>query len=157
MWCHNAKKWVWSHSEHTKAMGCLLWVFGWEKNKQTRLRWYGTIFIKYSLTSSARRQSWHSAIDQHIVLYCIICWDITKDHSVYVPSQWEMALHCKAISHWLGAYTEWSLHHRKCPMETCCLWASFCYNPPDSHHNSIIYKIHHKYHPHANSKHVGVE
>ena len=32
-----------------------------------------------------------------------------RAHSVYVPSQWEMALHCNAISHWLGAYTEWSL------------------------------------------------
>ena len=33
----------------------------------------------------------------------------TRDHSVYVPSQWEMVLHCNTISHWLGAYTEWSL------------------------------------------------
>ena len=24
-------------------------------------------------------------------------------------SQWEMVLHCNAISHWLGAYTEWSV------------------------------------------------
>ena len=32
-----------------------------------------------------------------------------RDHSVNVPSQWEMALHCNAISHSLGAYTEWSL------------------------------------------------
>ena len=33
-----------------------------------------------------------------------------RDHSVYPPSQWEMALHCNTVSHWLGAYTEWSLH-----------------------------------------------
>ena len=33
----------------------------------------------------------------------------SRDHSVYAPSQWEMALHCNAISHWLGAYTRWSL------------------------------------------------
>ena len=31
------------------------------------------------------------------------------DHSVYVPSQWEMVLHCNAISHWLGTYTVWSV------------------------------------------------
>ena len=31
------------------------------------------------------------------------------DHSVYAASQWEMALHSNAISHWLDAYTEWSL------------------------------------------------
>ena len=33
------------------------------------------------------------------------CWD----HPVYVPSQWEMALHCNTISHWLDTYTGWSL------------------------------------------------
>ena len=31
------------------------------------------------------------------------------DHSVYVPSQWETALQCNGVSHWLGAYIEWSL------------------------------------------------
>ena len=30
-------------------------------------------------------------------------------HSVYAPSQWETALQWNAISHCLGAYTEWSL------------------------------------------------
>ena len=35
---------------------------------------------------------------------------LLRDPPVYVPSQWEMALQCNAISHWLGAYTEWSLH-----------------------------------------------
>ena len=34
---------------------------------------------------------------------------MVRDHSMYAPSQWEMALHCNAISHWLGAYSEWSL------------------------------------------------
>ena len=32
-----------------------------------------------------------------------------RDQFVYASSQWEMALHCNATSHWLGAYTEWSL------------------------------------------------
>ena len=45
--------------------------------------------------------------------YC--CWlqcfcFHTRDGSVYTPSQWEMALHCNAISHWLGAYTKLALH-----------------------------------------------
>ena len=30
-------------------------------------------------------------------------------HSAYATSQWEMALQCNAISHWLGAHTESSL------------------------------------------------
>ena len=29
--------------------------------------------------------------------------NILRDHSVYAPSQWEMALQCNTISHWLGA------------------------------------------------------
>ena len=32
-----------------------------------------------------------------------------RDLSVYAPSQWETALRCDAVSHWLGTYTEWSL------------------------------------------------
>ena len=35
---------------------------------------------------------------------------MNRDHSTYTPNQWEMALHCNAISHWLGAYTEGPLH-----------------------------------------------
>ena len=34
---------------------------------------------------------------------------ISRDHSVYATSQWETVLQCNAISHWLDAYTEWSL------------------------------------------------
>ena len=34
----------------------------------------------------------------------------SMDHYVYAPCQWETALHCNAVSHWLGADTEWSLH-----------------------------------------------
>ena len=30
---------------------------------------------------------------------------------VYVPSQWEKALHCNAFSDWLGTYIEWSLYY----------------------------------------------
>ena len=33
-----------------------------------------------------------------------------RDHSVYAPSQWETTLHCNVVSHWLSAYTKWSLH-----------------------------------------------
>ena len=36
-----------------------------------------------------------------------------RDHFVYAPSHWEMALQCNAISHWLGAYTEWSVNIMK--------------------------------------------
>ena len=29
-----------------------------------------------------------------------------RNHSVYEPSYWEIALHCNAVSHWLVAYTD---------------------------------------------------
>ena len=32
-----------------------------------------------------------------------------RDHFVYAPSQWEMALQSNVIFHWLGAYTKWPL------------------------------------------------
>ena len=32
-----------------------------------------------------------------------------RDHFVYPTSQWEMS-HCNVVSHWLGAYINWSLH-----------------------------------------------
>ena len=31
------------------------------------------------------------------------------DHFVYASSQWETTLQCNVVSHWLGAYTKWSL------------------------------------------------
>ena len=34
-----------------------------------------------------------------------------RDHFVYMPSQWEIMLHCNVVSHWPGAYLKWSLHH----------------------------------------------
>ena len=33
----------------------------------------------------------------------------TRDHLVFASSQWETTLQCDVVSHWLGAYTKWSL------------------------------------------------
>ena len=33
----------------------------------------------------------------------------TRDHFVNAPSQWEATLQCNVVSHWLGAFTKWSL------------------------------------------------
>ena len=32
-----------------------------------------------------------------------------RDHALYALSQWETTLQCNGVSHWLGAFTEWSL------------------------------------------------
>ena len=38
---------------------------------------------------------------------------LPRDHFVYASSQWETTLQCNVVSHWLGAFTKWSLnsHH----------------------------------------------
>ena len=35
--------------------------------------------------------------------------DVRRDHFVYTHSQWETTLQCNVVSHWLCAYTKWSL------------------------------------------------
>ena len=32
-----------------------------------------------------------------------------RDHFVYAANQWETTSHCNVVSHWLEAYTKWSL------------------------------------------------
>ena len=34
---------------------------------------------------------------------------VVRDHFLYAPSQWETIIQCKFISHWLEAFTKWSL------------------------------------------------
>ena len=43
-----------------------------------------------------------------------------RDHSVYVPSQWETTLQCNVVSHWLGEYTKWSLIYPKAKQTPLC-------------------------------------
>ena len=48
------------------------------------------------------------------------------DYSVHALSQWETALLCNVVSHWLGAYTIWSLrtllYHENGHCHDQCLW-----------------------------------
>ena len=39
----------------------------------------------------------------------------SRENFVYAPSQWETTLHCNVVSHWLGAYTKWSLQNATKP------------------------------------------
>ena len=41
---------------------------------------------------------------------CVIWVIIIRDHFAYAPSQREMALQCNVVSHWLDAFTKWSLN-----------------------------------------------
>ena len=42
----------------------------------------------------------------------------------YAPSHWDMMLHCNIISHWLGAYTNWSLS-----LSVIGAWSSYIDRP----------------------------
>ena len=49
-------------------------------------------------------------LTSNIISYYAIQWPVMgRDHFVYTPSQWE-TLQCNAVSHWLGAFTEWFLY-----------------------------------------------
>ena len=42
---------------------------------------------------------------------CCVCNITYTFICLYAPSQWETTLQCNVVSHWLGAYTKWSLYH----------------------------------------------
>ena len=48
--------------------------------------------------------------------------------SVYAHSQWETALQCNAVPHWLGAYTEESLHVRNSGAMYCIISVQWSWN-----------------------------
>ena len=59
-----------------------------------------------------------SVLAMEILQYCTkpsrwsyhrFLYNWSRDHFVYAPSQCETILHCNVVSHWLGAYTKWSL------------------------------------------------
>ena len=55
-----------------------------------------------------------------------------RDHFVYAPNQWETTLQCNVVSHWLGAFTRWSLN-----IQTICteVKGSFiCWIHPSTSH-----------------------
>ena len=42
--------------------------------------------------------------------FTTLFWHHSGDHFVNASSQWRTTLHNNVVSHWLGAYTKWSLH-----------------------------------------------
>ena len=48
-------------------------------------------------------------------------WPLVQDsgiHTVYASSQWETALQCDAVPHWVGTYTHWSRLERHWPLRS---------------------------------------
>ena len=69
---------------------------------------------------------WYTSVICQLVMVCVILkyilWPNQSVHFVYGPSQWVTTLHCNVVSHWLGAYTKWSL----VPLLKCTLIPSQC-------------------------------
>ena len=57
-----------------------------------------SVWVHHSAACLAKCPSPYRSWIRHVQLY--------RNHSVYAPSQWDTALHCNAVSHWLGAYTK---------------------------------------------------
>ena len=81
--------------------------FGWDDETEDSAKIIPVSDFITSLTPSVTQS--HRSCDMPCRLDKICRFCKLKDHSVYVPWQWETALQCNAVSHWLGAYTEWSL------------------------------------------------
>ena len=75
----------------------------------------------------------NTALMQYIprIMYTVCAWLayagvryqlLFRNHFVYVPSQWETTLHCNVVSHWLGAYTKWSMLFRIVSKGLCKNW-----------------------------------
>ena len=50
--------------------------------------------------------------------------DDIRDQPRYAPSQWETSLQCNDVSHWLGAYLDWSLWYH---LDQCRYIHSLCF------------------------------
>ena len=75
---------------------------------RVRVRWHFYIESIHRCLSS-----WSSG------MFYLVWYDMQlhpKVNFVYVPSQWEPTLQCNVASHWLGAYTKWSLHPMSPPL-----------------------------------------
>ena len=58
--------------------------------------------------ATVRWQSSYRWVNESVITKCKDAYR-HRYQSRYVPSQWETSLQCKDVSHWLGAYLDWSL------------------------------------------------
>ena len=70
-------------------------------------------------------RNWQEAHTTYTHTACKWLWsDVAtriRDHFVFASSQREMTLHCNSVSHWLGAYTKWSLKNAKLCVPYLCI------------------------------------
>ena len=119
-WRHNGRDGLSNH----QPRDCLLnRLFGRRSKKTSKLRFTGLCAGNSAGTGEFPAQRASNA--ENVSIW----WrhhDISMYHFscmifVYASSQWETALECNAISHWLGGYTEWFLISTIYIFNTC-LW-----------------------------------
>ena len=91
---------------HGALMFCLICAGtnGWINNGDAGdLRWHRA----YDATVMNLILSFLTWVGRKLTHCCLI---MPRDQSRYVPGQWETSLQCNDVSHWLGAYLDWSLH-----------------------------------------------
>ena len=101
---------VWTHNRHPRhtsrwVMEFILWVF-WGfflvNNKTTSIP-----FLPHHVLQHPHLPSKHSSMT-HPMPRSVLA-NSCRDHFVYAPSQWQKMLPWNVVSHWLDAYTKWSL------------------------------------------------
>ena len=81
--------------QHGKDLGLLVSVFSVITAHSGHEHWFSYLAYEYWMETTTRL---------HLKLI-----NVFRDYFVNGPSQWETTLHCNIVSHWLGAYTKWSL------------------------------------------------
>ena len=100
------------------------------------LRKFGCVeIVSNYIPTSAKHWLFHSLIvltintytDDSVKKKCFINWlwwlipHCGRDQSRYASGQWETSLQCNDVSHWLGAYLDWSLQWSSKPEGVCNL------------------------------------
>ena len=96
----------------TKIMANLLWLLMLVRRLRSIVR--PRIFSLFSVKWATNMVTYTG---EHPLMFCvsilltvIMQHSMGRDHFVYAPSQWETTLQRNVVSHWLGAYTKWSLY-----------------------------------------------
>ena len=101
-----------------------VWINGWINNREAgdlrRYRAHSDVIVMNTIWPQGDKFTlftggWQQAATLNIRSRSLVIlhnneWPFCMDHSLYALSQWETALQCNTLSHWFGAYTEWSVH-----------------------------------------------
>ena len=102
MWCANNRIKHHGNSINSKVYGERKWRY---INHLCLLKFPRFVYIHYLFAYAISMTNDETVESPYI---CIVS-GYSKVHFVYALSQWETTLRCNVVSHWLGAYTDWTL------------------------------------------------